>query len=357
MEQVEKKLIDSIENEALKNKVESFFAVDVKKYLSDLKTIEQENKDILGVDPVCLQRVIELDDYIVRKGEGLCSGIDNKILVKNIRKVFREIYGEKSFFRSEIVRKGFIKPRGYPGDFEMMNYIYNNVIVTKDFGRYFERDFLNKGYAEAVRDRKNKMVEVLKKTTDEFRGRNFRILNLPCGPARDVQEFVNLSGIRKDINIEIVCVDQDKGALDFAQGMIKNLPANIKIEFRQGDILNYIRRPEEHIRELGKFDFVYSIGIADYLPDKLLKNMLSFSWQLLGDRGFITYAFKIEDKDPFAPIPPKWFCDWIFVPRNTLGAVELVKSGISGNSCMEKEDWEKSGRIVFLTAKKVDVKC
>ena len=157
------------------------------------------------------------------------------------------------------------------------------------------------------------------------------------------------------ININIVCVDQDQEALIYAQSRIKNIPLNIKIEFRQGDILNYVRRPEEHSKELGKFNFIYSIGLADYLPDKLLRNMLLFSWKILEQKGLVTYAFKIEDKDPFAPIPPKWLCDWVFVPRSVVDAEMLFKSGISGNYSIEKEDWEKLGRIVFLTAKKVEL--
>jgi len=69
--------------------------------------------------------------------------------------------------------------------------------------------------------------------------------------------------------------------------------------------------------------------------------------------GKLIFAFKITSKDPFAPLPPKWFCDWIFVPRNQQDVYKLLdNSGIKKESIL-KEEFEESGRINFITVRKI----
>jgi len=294
-----------------------------------------------------------LNDAIVKSGNELVEAIGKKKVAKEILKYFRETRPQY-FYSSEIMDKGFKKYRGYPGDFEMMNFVYDNQMCSQELlGKYFDLYFLNNAYAEAVRGRKNKMVELLSETIDDFDRERIKLLNLPCGPARDVREFIGRPGLRKDLEIDIVCVDQDSEALSFAKGTMPLVPRNVRLDFKVGDIIKYVRHPELHASELGRFDFVYSIGLADYLPDKLLQNLIRFCWSLLNRNGKITFAFKIEERDPFAPLPPKWFCDWEFVSRSLNEAKELmINSGIEGYE-LTGEEWEKSGRIVFITAKKI----
>jgi hypothetical protein len=293
-----------------------------------------------------------LNDSFLKTAEECLNGFQDKRNTRVFLKYFRETRPEY-YYSSEIMDKGYKKYRGYPGDFEMMHYVYGNQPCSRSLlGRYFDVYFLNNAYAVAVRGRKNKMVAILRATLEGHAGKSLRILNLPCGPARDVQEFVGSPGLRTDVAVEIVCVDQDLEALEYARAAIKDIPSNIKIIFQQGDILNYIRRPDEYTEALGTFDFVYSIGLADYLKDKLLENMIDFSWKLVSPEGKMTYAFKIEDRDPFAPVPPKFFCDWHFVSRGLDEAWKIVKASLPEVSVFDAEEWEESGRIAFLTGRR-----
>lgn len=285
------------------------------------------------------------------KAEAFVNFLDDRFLTKEMHKMFRD-FGE-CYYRSEILSHARNKPRGYPGDFEMMNHVYNNVPISKNtIGRYFDRYHLDMGYAQAVRGRKNKMVQILKKFIHDHKGRSLRILNLPCGTSRDIQELLATNGLRKDIFVDIHCVDHDKEALEYSKKVVINKTENIKIEFKEGNILNYIRDPEQYFVELGKFDLVYSIGIADYMPDKLLQRMLLFSWQLLNKDSLLIYAFKISDKDCFAPVAPRWGCEWEFVSRNTADVLRLISNSSLGVYSIDEPEWEESGRIAFFNIRK-----
>ena len=347
-----KEILDSIQDKQSKLKVENFFNKHQLYFLTELdkfkKNIMLENDQLNKGSSQILKKLI---DEVSFQLEDATKDLDKRTS-NEIGKYFRNTNPD-IFYSSEIVEKGFKKYRGYPGDFEMMNFVYSYTVCSKTkMGQYWDYYFVNNAYAEAVRGRKNKMVEILIETLKNWEGKKIRILNLPCGPSRDIQELCLHKNLRKDISIEIVCVDQDEEALEFSRNSVKKVPANIKITFKQGSILNYVRRMDKHLDELGKFDLVYSIGIADYLPDKMLKNMVLFSWKLLNDQGSIIYAFKIKENDPFAPLPPKWFCDWQFVPRNLAEAKEIMsQSGIT-NYKFDEDTWEASNRIVFLTARK-----
>lgn len=323
-------------------------------YLDDMDMLTREmHLDEKGnLIPAYSIRLADLLKDFFTKAENLLTSLDDGILAKELCLIFRD-FGS-TYYRSQIIAHAKSKPRGYPGDFEMMNHVYNDVTISHDVvGKYFDRYHLDMGYAQAVRGRKNKMVQLLKSTMNECERPSLQILNIPCGPARDVQEFVTSRNLRKDLKVEIVCVDYDPEALAFAKGAIKNLPINIKIDFQQGNIISYVRHPEQYLPKFGQFDLVYSIGLADYLPDKILRKMIEFSWKLLRKGGVLIYAFKIEDRDPFAPVPPKWGCDWVFVSRSLAAVSNVISKSLLGAYTIDEPEWEESERVVFIKIRKV----
>jgi len=344
------KFLENIKDNNVRLKAAHFWQVDFPRYISDLRSMEIESQNLNpDYDGGFLNRFSDLNDNIIRIGAGVTQDLA-KPLVKEMKRLFRELAGSW-FYRSEIILKGFKKQRGYPGDFEMMNFVYDMRSITQDnIGKYFDRCLLNKAYAEAVRGRKDKMVEILKDFLETAGGKPVNILNIPCGPCREIKEL--FSGLEQNIGkVNYLCVDFDQEALDFSRKELAAIPGKVKLRFLQEDIFNFIKSPQRYAKRLGKFDLIYSIGIGDYLPDKITQKLLSFCWQFLKPGGSLIFAHKIEEKDPFAPLPPDWFCDWEFIPRNEADIERLITlSGIKGHSL--KKEWEKSGLIAFFILKK-----
>ena len=338
----------SIEDPAARRRVEALLAHDLPAFAGALDRLaEAVGADGPALRPERSAQLRRLLDEAVSRAEAATSGLDEQI-AQRLRSGFRALRPQH-YYASQIIHQGLVKPRGYPGDFEMMNHVYDQrPCSSTPLGRCWDQAFLDAPYAEAVRGRKDRMVELLLRAVDGAAGPSLRVLNLPCGPARDVQELVQHPALRRDLPLELVCVDQDEEALAYARRAVGQPPPGVRVDLRQGNILSFVRRPGPHAAALGSFDLVYSIGLADYLPDRLLTKMIRFSWDLLRPGGQTTYAFKIHDRDPVAPLPPKWICDWQFVPRSLEDARRLM-AAVAGDQPLAV-DWERSGRIAFLTA-------
>lgn len=118
--------------------------------------------------------------------------------------------------------------------------------------------------------------------------------------------------------------------------------------FFKRDIVGLIKskKPAEL---LVKQHLIYSIGLADYLPNRVLKGLISFTFSLLYPSGKLIITHK--DKDKYKPLPPDWYCDWIFERRDVSDLIRLAEdAGISNYSI--DIDWEDSNKIFFLIVTK-----
>lgn len=330
------------EDREVSNKIESFFRRDVKWFIEDLIDLEQHIKNKTMPEPAIFEKLTNITDNIVKKGDELEGQAKKGMVAKKIKDLFRFLTGHW-VYKSKMMERAFRKPRGYPGDYKLIEMVYNNQPVSKGFGFYYDRYFHNYPYAIAVKRRMEKMTELLKSTIKKIDLPSIDILNLASGSCREMNELFDNPEIRGLKKIRFTCIDFDKEALEFSKERLNNVPKNIKIEFLNEDIINMVRYKESE--KLGKQHIIYSIGLADYLPDRVLKNFISTAFSLLYPGGKFIIAHK--DKDKFKPLVPDWFTDWVFYPRNVKSLMKLVEdSGIMDYSI--NLDWEESNVIFFL---------
>lgn len=149
-----------------------------------------------------------------------------------------------------------VKPRGYDGDFEMIDKIYTKHTSENPIYKKWD-EFFHKGDAPiAVRNRKEYFKEILN-TAEE----GSDILNLACGSCRDIFEFGHNN--KKKINIHNV--DLDDSALAFAKNLNAN-QSNINIEWTAANIFKFVSDK--------KYDIIWSAGLFDYFDDKTFVRLL-----------------------------------------------------------------------------------
>ena len=68
---------------------------------------------------------------------------------------------EPWFSQSFLMSRGLNKPNGHPGDYETLEAIYDNKPISSGIGEYLDRYFLNAPLAVAVRNRKDRMRDIL----------------------------------------------------------------------------------------------------------------------------------------------------------------------------------------------------
>lgn len=335
------RIVKMVANPAVAEKVRKFFIEEFKGYLVELINLERQIHQ-KGPTTSGQNKLNRLNDEILKKANELEGIVGSSIVLREIKRRFRLMVGGFAY-QSVIVKRANDKPLGYPGDYELLEAIYDNRPVSEKIGYYFDRSFLSNKYAIAVRNRKEKMKVILGEFINGLSSPSMRILNLACGSCREIKELLSTPGAHKK-RVTFEFLDQDEGALDFAKDSLAKLSRNVEIKFFRENILDVVNKPLYYSSLIGKQDLVYSIGLADYLPDRILKKLIRFCFGLLTSGGRLIITHK--DIDRYKPLDPDWFCDWTFVPRNRETLSNLIKtSGIDNFSIALGRD--ESGIILF----------
>ena len=196
--------------------------------------------------------------YLIRNGGPEHQDYENFINIVNnlhpsIIDEFREIIKE-SLNTNTLIGHGYVKPFGYPGDFTIIDRIYQYHINQDIRYRNWDRFFQNQPAAVAVRNRKDYFIKQCEELITQKNNR-IRVLILGSGPATDVNEFLNAY---PNCNITFDLVDFDQNAIDYARK--KNEGFNGKIEYNRINVLRF--------KPYKIYDLIWSSGLFDYFRDK-----------------------------------------------------------------------------------------
>jgi len=314
-------LLNEVKDSEAKKHIFHFFLKDMLDYVNEVvRLIPHLSKE--GEYSLELEKKIDyLNNQILLKGYSLDVLLSDRRIMQRVKDNFRQLIGTW-VYKSAIVKRAFDKPRGYPGDYKMLETIYNNKPISKNIGVYFDNNFLKSPYAVAVRIRKDRLRDMLRDFIETSKAPSVKILNLACGSSREIAEL--LPSLNYKNPLIFTCIDWDEEALEFSKKRLQDIPQNVKFNFLKEDILGLIK-DEKYIDRLGQQDLVYSIGLIDYLPDRILKRWLQFFCRLLPKGGKFIITHKNREKT-FPPLPPEWFCDWKFIPRNKQEVVDLLNN-------------------------------
>ncbi len=301
----------------LQQEIKSFFLIDVKRTMEsliDIETMIAEGVD----DAIVMKKCKKVLDRLAETGDRLESLLNNESLIKEIKQRLRALLGH-FVFQSNNFRRGFEKPRGYPGDYKMLEIVYDDLEISEGLGRYIDRYGLEVPYSIGIRMRKDTMKEILYKFINDSTKDKLNILNLASGGCRDIREmFARPITYRGKVNL--MCIDQDEEAIEFSRQKLSEIDVgNIDVNLIQGNIL---KLESLDIGEENSIDMVYSIGIADYLQDRMLKKIFNDCYKMLRPGGKFVLAYK--DKEIHKPLALNWYADWCFIPRDEKEFITLI---------------------------------
>lgn len=165
----------------------------------------------------------------------------------------------------------YVKPYGYPGDFLLIDKIYQYNV--SDDVRYTNWDhfFHIQPAANAVRNRKNFFMKYCKKLVSK--NKDSKVLILGSGPATDVYEF--LTDYKGNNKITFDLIDFDQCAIDFS--MKKNEKFNKLISYNRINSLRF--------NPFKLYDLVWSAGMFDYFKDKHFIFLIKKYFNCLSEDG------------------------------------------------------------------------
>lgn len=230
---------------------------------------------------------------------------------------------------SPFVYRTFQKPLGYAGDYEMVNMILRDPHEGATlFAKLVNVVFLQNPPALAHRNRighlHQRLVEEASRAARQ--GRRCRILNLGCGPAREVQQLLAQDEISN--NVDLVLLDFNDETLEFAQENIVRLRdqhgRQTGLEFRSKSVNQLLKEASkpDTVAQRGYYDFVYCAGLFDYVSDRVCRRLTELFYELLAPGGLLLVT-NVDDSKPFRE-SMDFLLEWHLIYRDHAAMQQLI---------------------------------
>jgi extracellular factor (EF) 3-hydroxypalmitic acid methyl ester biosynthesis protein len=233
---------------------------------------------------------------------------------------------------SAFMRRTNLKPRGYAGDAEMMQMIYEN----RYEGRYLFNQLLHKyplehPAAQAVRNRRRLIPQVAREVLARFPRvgtHGFRVLSVACGPAWELQDLLLTE---EDVaRYHCTLLDQDPEALGLAAEGIRRIEEARGVRASVDEVVESVRtmlRVRDLAGRFGRHHFVYSMGLFDYLTTPVARAVLGRLWELVLPGGTLLIGnFHV---DCASRTYLDYWCDWSLFYRDEDG-MRALADGLEG---------------------------
>jgi extracellular factor (EF) 3-hydroxypalmitic acid methyl ester biosynthesis protein len=233
------------------------------------------------------------------------------------------------FLCSPFGRRTFYKPLGYAGDYEMMNMIHRHRPEGSSlYEKLIHLLLVSQWPAQSVRNRiAHLKTHLLQETARVTRsGRRARVLNVGCGPAREVQDFVKETPLANEV--DFVLLDFNEETLAYARGQISQaqnpLAPRTTIETRRVSV-HHLLRQNAHQTQLAAdpgYDLIYCGGLFDYLSDPTCRALVNLFYDWLRPGGMVIVA-NMNDSKPFRNFI-EFVLDWQLVYRDSAQMLALA---------------------------------
>ncbi|MEA2627503.1 MAG: extracellular factor 3-hydroxypalmitic acid methyl ester biosynthesis protein [Candidatus Binatota bacterium] len=199
-----------------------------------------------------------------------------------------------TFCAGWFLRRAFEKPRGYPGDYLLLQRIYEGSVSGDGLGALLDRSFLDSATARAARARPRAIANLLKSQALD-RGATVRVCSLGCGPAQELEDAFEGRG---DGIAAVVAtlVDIDPGALRAARRRLRHVPG-IDLTLVRENLHRFVATTDR------RFDVVLCVGVFDYLSDSRVVDAINGIHALLAPDGIFLFG-NCDDRLP----PEDRFC-------------------------------------------------
>lgn len=208
---------------------------------------------------------------------------------------------DQIFLQSPLMTRARTWPKGFPGDYETLECVYQNQTKGKGLAKHLDQYFLSCTLAVAVRSRFRKLASILDQiAVSEKDGGKW--LNLACGSCRELLHIPNLNG-----NITVNCVDSDPDALEFAKTLVQANGNKVNCEFICDNAFDFCN-PERNKEKFGELTTIYSAGLFDYINTKNLILVIQGLYASLAEGGKLVLPFK--DKNTYETFDYHWMAKW-----------------------------------------------
>jgi hypothetical protein len=247
-----------------------------------------------------------------------------------------------------IWRRSYEKPLGYPGDYQIMNQVYDWQRIGNTFYEKLQHR-LGLENAACVATRAELVREAIDEEIRRAPDRVTHVSSLGCGSAREVIGYLDERQIPGRASFTLI--DQDQGALTYAYertypSVIRH-GGNVHVQCLNASFIQLLRTGEL-FGKLPPQDLIYSVGLVDYFQARRAKGFIEALYEHLTPGGLLIIG-NMKDTDISCFWPMEFICDWTVVYR-TPEEMRALAEGLDAAEVDVRDD--ASGRVTMLYVRK-----
>jgi extracellular factor (EF) 3-hydroxypalmitic acid methyl ester biosynthesis protein len=252
---------------------------------------------------------------------------------------------------SEMLRRTNQKPSGYAGDAEMMRLLYEDRYVGASvFERLMHAYPVRVPAARAVRNRLRIIPEMLRAVQASFAAagvRELRFLSAAAGPACELDDIFRSAEDAE--RLEGTLLDQDGHALAVARENVARIErargCALRMEYLQESVRTMLR--PHAAQRIGRYHFIYSMGLFDYLGTSVARAVLGRLYELLAPGGTAVIGnYHVANPSRFYM---DYWADWPLLYRTEAGFAGLA-ADLPGAAA--EITFDPSGCQMFLSVRR-----
>ncbi len=289
-------------------------------------------------------------------------------LLQRFESIAEEVPGDqvsihKTYVRRQIhpvvlcapfVYRSFEKPLGYAGDYEIVNMMLRDPYEGSSlFAKALNYVFLEAPPVQAHRNRIAYLEQTLEVEVARVQssGKRAAIYNLGCGPAQEVEHFVERSPAADFADFTLL--DFNRETVEYVRSrlvpLLQRRERNTRIEVVERSVHQILKDAADPAAQPAgrRWDVIYCAGLFDYLSERVCARLLEVFYRQLNPGGLIV-ATNVSRSNPSR----RWMefvVEWNLVYRNEREFLDLVAPERRGSASVRSDS---TGVNLFLEIRK-----
>jgi len=297
----------------------------------------------------CEERILPVWRKLWYRGNELVEPLMDDPKALRAAKRFTELVLTPEFMAGAIWKRSYEKPLGYPGDFQIMNMVYD---WQREGNGPYEKLVHRIGLdvAECIATRMVMMRQAIAATVMRPNDHPARITTLGCGSAREVVNYLQIHDLPQAVQFTLI--DQDYDALSLAYE--RTYPESIRLHGKATvnclhTSFSELLKAGEVFGKLAPQDLIYTVGLIDYLAPRRAKALVTSLYQRLVPGGTLIVGNMM--KTGVGNLwPMEFICDWNIIYRDHAEMKSLTDDILDADEIGTALD--PTGRVILLTLRK-----
>ena len=275
---------------------------------------EREQK-LLEALIACEDRIVPQWKELWYRGSDVLEPVwkDPQMLARHKRYAERVLTPD--FMPGAVMKRCYDKPLGYPGDYQIMNYVYEwQRVGNTPYEKLLHRIGIETGACVGTRLRMTqKMLRDF--IAAEPGGKPVNIANLGCGSAYEIYDYLKIDHLPRPLNVTLI--DQDQGALshayEHAYREVVRHAGRAKLQCLQASFAQLLKAGAL-FKTLPPQDVIYSLGLFDYLSHRRARALAHDLYAQVAPGGKLIIA-NVKQGRETCQWPLEFVTDWSLIYR------------------------------------------